>query len=370
MAIFQTILVDRDPKLSEQLTELPRLRALARNAVPAGFEAYFRRRALVHSVHGSVSIEGNPLDLRTVQLATLEVGSTNPHRREASNTNRAYRLIRRLAADPHVRIDEGLLRLLNVTVLEGMPGPAAQRAGQWRLSAAMIINTSTGQFVYTGPPAEWVPGLMTGLVEQISRWQDQDSPEIAAAKAHCSLVSIHPFADGNGRSARLLADLMLAQAGCDAEGMIALTGAIFTRQADYYKALQQSQGPVFSEHVNATPFLRFHTNALVDATRTLLSSATTLQRRELVLRAQVPAVMNVRRITGLNSMLEFGQVTTASYADLADCAQTTAFKDLTALIEAGLVRRVGRGKSSSYELTDLATSLLSSAEASPERSGE
>ncbi|MDE2745426.1 MAG: Fic family protein [Chloroflexota bacterium] len=370
MSIFLTIIADRDPQLSEQLAALPRLRALARNAVPAGFEEYLRRRAQVQSVHGSVSIEGNPLDVRTVQLATLEVGSSNPHRREASNTNRAYRLIQRLAADPDVRIDEGLLRLFNVTVLDGMPGPAAQRAGQWRSSAAMVINTSTRQFVYTGPPAEWVPGLMSGLIEQISRWQDQDPPEVAAAKAHFSLVSIHPFADGNGRSARLLADLMLAQTGCDADGMIALSGAIFARQAEYYTALQESQGPAFSERVNATPFLRFHTNALVEATRTLSRSATALQRRELALRALVPSMMNVRRITGLNSMLELGQVTTASYADLADCAQTTAFKDLTALIEAGLVRRVGRGKSSSYELTDLATSLLISAESNPERSGE
>ena len=176
MSIFLTIAADHDPQLSEQLAELPRLRALARNAVPAGFEQYFRRRAQVQSVHGSVSIEGNPLDLQTVQLATLDLGFTDPHRREASNTGRAYRLIRRLAADPDVRIDEGLLRLLNVTVLDGMPGPAAQRAGQWRSSAAMVINISTRQFVYTGPPAEWVPGLLAGLIEQIPRWQDQDHP--------------------------------------------------------------------------------------------------------------------------------------------------------------------------------------------------
>ena len=163
---------------------------------------------------------------------------------------------------------------------------------------------------------------------------------------------------------------MLAQTDCDADGMIALSESIFARQAEYYRSLQESQGPAFSEHVNATPFLRFHTDALVEATRVLERSATALQRRQLALSTQHPAVMNTRRMIGLNSILEFGQVTTASYADLAGCAQTTAFKDLAALVEVGLVRRVGRGKSSAYELTDLATSLFISSERNSGRPDE
>ena len=362
MTIFLTLTADHDSDLTEQLADLPRRLAMARSAVPQGFEEYLRRRARVQSVHGSVSIEGNPLDLATVQLATLEPNASDRHRREAGNANRAYRLMRRLAADAALKIDEGLLRLFNLTVLDGMPGAAAERAGQWRSSGAMIVNTQTREFVYTGPPAEWVPDLLAGMIEQMPRWLEQDPPEIAAAKAHFALVSIHPFADGNGRSARLLADLLLACAGCDADGMIALSGAIHRRRSDYYAALQASQGPVFRERVDVTAFLRFHTEAITEAIEALERTAILLHRRRVTLEAEYPELMSTRRIIALNSMFELGQLTSAGYSELADIAQTTAIKDLQVMIQAGLVERVGRGKSTSYALTESATDLFVSSE--------
>ena len=360
MPRFVHLSVEVDDELTHALAELAQLRETAQSSAPEGFKDYLRRRAHVQSVHGSVSIEGNPLDLATVQFASVEQATTDVHRREASNTDRAHQLMRRLASEPALQIDSGLLRLFNVTVLDGMPGAAAARAGQIRTGGAMIVNSTTREFVYTGPPAAWVPDLLEGMFEELPRWLADNPVEIAAAKAHFLLVSIHPFGDGNGRSARLLADLILARAQCDVDGMISLSGAIRGRRADYYAALQESQGPTFAESVDVTSFVRFHTAALIEATQALSNSGFALRYAQLALEAAFGEVLNVRRIIGIHAMFEQGPISTPVLAYLAGCPQPTAFADLAALRDADLVSRIGSSRATRYTLTERAFDVLRS----------
>ncbi len=361
MSMYLT-LVNQDDDLTDQHpTFIQRRRELVRSAVPEGFENYFRRHARARSAHGSVSIEGNPLDFETVQLATLDDSSADHQHREARNADRAHRLVRDLAEDESMEIDVGLLRLLNSILLDGLPGRGAEQAGQFRRGGSTIINTATRQFVYTGPPAAWVADLMSGFVEQLRQWLRDDDPELAAAKAHFGFVSIHPFLDGNGRTARLLADLVLALRKCDVDGMISLSSVIRGRRGEYYEALQASQGSTFSERVDVTDFVRFHTGVIADAIRQLEARATAFQHRRLTLLSDFEAVMNDRRVVGVNSLLELGQLSSSQYAELADCAQPTAFSDLNALTDAGVALRLGRGKATRYQVTPEVRAMLESA---------
>ena len=361
MPMYLTLTHREDDLTNQHLAFIEQHRDIARSAVPEGFENYFRRHARVRSAHASVSIEGNPLDLESVQLATLDDSVPDHRRREARNADRAHRLVQELARDQSMQIDAGLLRLFNAILLDGLPGRGAEHAGRYRSGGSMIMNTATAQFVYTGPPAAWLPDLMDGLIEQIGQWLRDDPPEIAAAKAHFAFVSIHPFADGNGRTARLLADLLLALQDCDAGGMISLSSVIRSRRSEYYEALQASQGPTFSERVDLTDFLRFHTRIIADAIRQLEAEAMAFQRRRLSLLANFSGLINDRRLIGLNSLLQLSQISSSQYAELTDCAQPTAFSDLNALTEAGLVQRIGRGKATRYQLAPDARTMLESA---------
>lgn len=358
MPMLMTLVLRQDDLIVQRITEISEIRATARSAVPAGFEEYFRRHARVQSAHGSVSIEGNPLELVEVQRAALQSTAGDNFRREARNAERAHRLIRELSTDSTLVIDSGLIRMINVLLLEGLPGHGAARAGVYRQGGSMIINTATGQFVYTGPPAAWVPELMSGLERSIVEWVSDAPPEIAAAKAHFSLVSIHPFSDGNGRTARLLADLILARANSDLDGMIALSSIIRRQRDQYYEALQASQGPTFSERVDVTDFVRFHTGAIAEATRQLEARALNLQRQRLSLLTVFGGALNDRRVIGINSMIDLDQISSSDYAELVNCSQPTAFADLGRLVEHGLVARVGRGKGTRYRLTDRVLSVL------------
>ena len=191
------------------------------------------------------------------------------------------------------------------------------------------------------------------------QWLRDDDPELAAAKAHFGFVSIHPFVDGNGRTARLLADLVLALRKCDVDGMISLSSVIRGRRGEYYEALQASQGSTFSERVDVTDFVRFHTGVIArchPATRS--ERATAFQHRRLTLLSDFEAVMNDRRVVGVNSLLELGQLSSSQYAELANCAQPTAFSDLNALTDAGVALRLGRGKATRYQIIPEVRAML------------
>ena len=108
------------------LEQIERRRSIARARVPEGYERYFQDQARFLSAHSSVSIEGNSLDFQAVQLALLDGVDEDPNRRGARNATEAVEFASELAADPSLRVDQGLIRAFNSILLRGLPGRAAE----------------------------------------------------------------------------------------------------------------------------------------------------------------------------------------------------------------------------------------------------
>ena len=307
-------------------------------------------------------IEGNPLDELASRLATFDGEGDFPAQIDMRNSVEACTLACDWAQDPAFRLDEGALRAFNSVLLRGLPGRAAENRGRYRLGGSVVMNTATRSIVYTTPPPGWVPELMTELQSQIERWLRDDPPEVAAAKAHFGLVSVHPFEDGNGRTARLLADAILHRVGATVDGMASLSTVILSRRAEYYGTLAAVQGGEFQGVVNVAPFVRFHTSALLEAVAALQRYVARLNEQRAALRSRA-ADLSDRRILGLLTMLEFSPLSASTYADLTECSAQTARGDLATLVGAGFVDRLGRGKATRYDLTNSTRALLGDAPA-------
>ena len=87
-------------------------------------------------------------------------------------------------------------------------GVDSKRAGRYRDHQVFITGTE-----YVPPTADEVPALMKEFVRELNAKKDSLHPVVYAAFAHRRLVDIHPFADGNGRTARLLMNLILVNKG-------------------------------------------------------------------------------------------------------------------------------------------------------------
>ena len=327
---------------------------VARTFVPPGYEAYFRKRAQYRSVQTSTAIEGNQLDETRAMLVLVEdTQPASPDELEVKNLDEAYDLVRQIASDPSVRIDEGLVRTMNSVMLRNLPGAQAAARGRYRLGPSLIVNKQTRAVRYRPPPPEWVPDLMASFVLDIQRWMSDGVPgPVVAALAHFGLISIHPFEDGNGRTARLLADMILQHTGWSNEGMVSVSEAILQRQKEYYDALRATQGEDFQPEIDATPFIKFHTDVLKMAAASLEDTVVNFNQRRQEVVEVTDGTLNARQALAFMFMLDVAPLSTSVFAELTGSSPATALSDLTQMVTMGFVQRVGQGRSTRYRISD------------------
>jgi len=112
-----------------------------------------------------------------------------------------------VATDRSFVIYESVLRSMHFMLLEH---DLSKAPGRYRESPVYVRDDQTSTNVYEGPDPTEVPRLMRELSRQLAQ-PNQDDPLVRGAMAHLNLVMIHPFRDGNGRMARALQTMVLAQ---------------------------------------------------------------------------------------------------------------------------------------------------------------
>lgn len=324
---------------------------VVRTMVPTGYEPYFRKRAQYRSVQTSTAIEGNELGEEQAMLVLVEdFQATSPDEIEVKNLDEAYDLIQQIASDPSVRIDEGLVRTMNSMILRGMPTAQARSRGKYRVGPSLIVNNQTRAIRYRPPPPEWVPELMEGFVRDIQEWiRERTYPgPVIAAMAHFGLISVHPFEDGNGRTARLLADMILQQTGWSNEGMLSVSEAILNRQQAYYDTLYETQGENFRPEIDVTPFVEFHTLVLNAAAASLESTVIAFNRGREAFAQGAKGMLNARQALAFMFMMDVAPLSSSAYAELTGASQSAALSDLTQLVRLNFAERVGQGRNTRY----------------------
>ena len=328
---------------------------VAQTLVPPGYEAYFRKRAQYRSVHTSTAIEGNELDEAQAMLVLVEdAQASSPEELEVKNLDEAYDLIQQIATDPSVRIDEGLVRTMNSIMLKDLPTAESRSRGKYRAGPSLIISSQTREVRYRPPRPESVPGLMENFVKLVQQWiSNGEYPgPVIAALAHFGLISIHPFEDGNGRTARLLADMILHQTGWSNQGMLSVSEAILRRQQEYYDALRKTQGESFRPEVDATPFVAFHTDVLCQAATVLEGTVIRFNRQRQHFAELIKGVLNARQALAFMFMMDVARLSTSAFAELTGASQSSALSDLTEMVHRRIVERVGQGRRTRYRISD------------------
>ena len=190
-------------------------------------DAYFR----IGVTYTSNALEGNSLTLSETKVL-LEDGITvggKPIRDcyEATGHARAYDYMLETARGGPLHFSTDAILRLHALFYSGID---PEHAGKYRTGQVFITGTE-----YVPPTAEEVPGLMDALVGELNRKKDAMHPVRLAAYAHRRLVDIHPFQDGNGRTARLLMNLILVNRGyC----IVSIPPVL---RHDYITALQRAQ---------------------------------------------------------------------------------------------------------------------------------
>ena len=188
---------------------------------------HLRRNNRIRSIHASLSIEANSLSMgqvRDVIAGHLVLGE----QKEIQEVKNAYAAYEQLMALNPYSIDE-LKRLHGI-----MTRYTVEESGTFRRGEEGVF--SGGKCIFMAPPARLVPGLMDDLFGWMKRECNEVHPLILAAIFHYEFVFIHPFADGNGRMARLWHTALLAK-WKPLFAYIPIESQIEKFQEDYYQAI-------------------------------------------------------------------------------------------------------------------------------------
>jgi Fic family protein len=239
-----------------------------------------RETATLTSTHFSTQIEGNRLTLPEVKAALK--GAKFPGRErdetEVRNHFRAFAHME-LLADQQSPLKEKEIQQLHGLVMTGRNKLSAYRQQQ-----NVIKDSASGKIVYLPPEAPDVPVLMAELVSFVNRAISKNAlpVPIIAGLAHYQFATIHPYLDGNGRTARLLTTLILRRAGYGLDGIYSLDEHYAKNLRAYYTALSIGHHNYYEGRAEAdvTKFVAYFCNGMDEAFGKIRLAAVKAGKRE------------------------------------------------------------------------------------------
>ena len=235
------------------------------------------------------------------------------------------------------------------------------RSGMYPITvAAYRVGTEPMQVVsgamgrekvhYEAPTSEVVPTMMDEFVKWINTEQNID-PILKAGVAHLWFVAIHPFDDGNGRITRTITDMLLAKADGMPHRFYSMSAEILRERKGYYEALEKTTTGTMDITLWLEWFLQTLRSAIVRSEvtvrRVVAKSAFWQKNREVA--------MNDRQVKVVNMLWDGfeGKLTTSKWAKITKASQATALRDITDLVEKGvLVIANEGGRSTNYLLKE------------------
>jgi Fic family protein len=256
----------RKTPLRRSLSALDQRRWLFANMpIDPTHAGWLRRRAWVRTIHGTTRIEGNTLSDIEVEalLADASAGRTSDREaREIIGTRDALELVDALVGQSEVGVDRQVIREIHRRVLWGQS--PLLTPGEYRRGENRVVDPD-GATIFTTPPSGDVPSL----VDELGGWlinqaADLDAPT-AAALSHLEFVAIHPFNDGNGRTARAISRLILGRGGYAFDGLVSLDAQLDLNRGAYFAAIRAAIGRSYEPGYDATPFVKYFVDAMVEA---------------------------------------------------------------------------------------------------------
>lgn len=194
-------------KIVNYIAEIASAKEVISNAkiIPL-YDAKLKQDALIRSSHYSTSIEGNPLNLDEVE--TLIKNNQEPTTKAEQEVLNYFNVLNHLGQYSGKTITKNTILSIHKDLTKDLlRNPEYE--GNFRDTPVVIGNLHTKEINYVPPDAYKVPYLVDELLDWLNNSTDM-YPVIIAGILHYELVRIHPFVDGNGRTIRLMATLILS----------------------------------------------------------------------------------------------------------------------------------------------------------------
>jgi len=327
------------PKINKALAEIERVRGfLDAINLKDDWIIDLQKKALILESHHSTHIEGTALNLEQAQniLEGKKVrGISQDDEKELLNYKKAMNFISKYLGkdDP---VTEGLIRELHKITVQNVRGSKAD-PGNYRKIQNYIINSKTKKAVYTPPSALDVPPMMRKFVNWLEKTKEM-SPILIAGIAQFQFVHIHPFLDGNGRTARLLSTLILYKTGYDFKKLFTISEYYDKDRPAYYKAIQS----VRINKMDLTGWLEYFVEGLRLQMLDIRAKGKQLIKQDISFQKIKKTGLNMRQEKGIKFLIRQGNLTVNEYQKITASIRRTAQRDLDDLCRKKIIKAIAK----------------------------
>ncbi len=228
--------------------------------------------------------------------------------------------------------------------------------GNWRPGWVGVRNSQTGEVVHNGVDRDHLEPLMNELVASLNK--TSGSITVRAAMAHLNLTLLHPFSDGNGRTARCLQTAVLAHEGIVSPVFSSVEEYVGRYQQEYYDVLAEVGGGGWNPTRSAKPFIRYCLTGHYRQAQALLRRSQEMERvygdiATLIERHGLPQRTDLAVIQAAFGL----RVRNSSYRVSAEISNNLASRDLKALVDAGLLIGEGEKRGREYRASDVVIAI-------------
>lgn len=221
---------------------------------------------------------------------------------------------------------------------------------KWRTGDMQVVSGGMGREIvhFEAPKAEQLAEEMIKLMD----WFNTNSaidPVLKASIVHLWFVTIHPFDDGNGRIARAITDMQLSKADGVNQRFYSMSAQIKKERKEYYAVLERTQ----KGDSDITNWIVWFLSCLKEAIISSNMIIDKVVRKHHFWMLNASKIGNDRQRTMLHKLMDNfeGNLTSSKWAKMTKVSADTALRDITDLVNKGvLLRTDSGGRSTNYEL--------------------
>ena len=315
-------------------------------------ELKLRRQALIRMSHSSTAIEGNQLNIFEVEALVGRKKVDAPERDifEVQNYLKALKYIEQVIEKKQAITEKVLLKIHQLVTDKTLD---KKSSGHYRQGPVYIVRRRLGlpsEVMYTGPEAKKVPKLCAELISWIEKSEKEEiNPVIVAGIVHQEIAAIHPFNDGNGRTARAMATLILYKRGYDFRRLFALEDYYNKDRQKYYQAI--NIGKNYEERKKDFTFwLEYFAKGFQKEIENVKAKIMALSARLVDENINTQIYLDKDQMKILDFLDKLGKINVQDTIDILGCPKRTAQLHLQKLKKIGMIEQTGKGPSSAYIL--------------------
>ena len=283
---------------------------------------------------------------RTAELITTQSKPADKSEQMIFNNYTALQYVLESLDKP---LDEDMIlsiyRLVTKDTLD--PGDIVER---YRNEPVYVCDAGLNKAIYEGPAFSDVPSMMSALIQFIHDDTDGIHPLIKACILHFTFVYIHPFFDGNGRTARAISYMYLLQRGYSFFKFFSISSIVREQKAKYYKTIMDAENP----EADLTYFVLYYTGMVMDSIKRVLGRFEKEFHTKIVqdCMGKLGVSLSTRQSKSIDSLMKGKKtfLTVEDYTKRFKVAYETGRSDLNRLVDLGLLTKAKIGKKFVYKL--------------------